>query len=76
MTATPPVAVAGHSQGVLAVEALAAKGGKDVELLALAQLIGTAGTLVARRRGPGRRSGVSARACWRGWLAADLRGGA
>ncbi|HEX7426677.1 MAG TPA: fatty acid synthase subunit beta domain-containing protein, partial [Mycobacterium sp.] len=51
LTATPPVAVAGHSQGVLAVEALAAKGGKDVELLALAQLIGTAGTLVARRRG-------------------------
>ncbi len=49
--ATPPVAVAGHSQGVLAVEALAAKGAKDVELLALAQLIGTAGTLVARRRG-------------------------
>ena len=35
----------------MAVEALAAKGGKDVELLALAQLIGTAGTLVARRRG-------------------------
>ena len=51
LTATPPVAVAGHSQGVLAVEALAAKGAKDVELLALAQLIGTAGTLVARRRG-------------------------
>ncbi len=51
LTATPPVAVAGHSQGVLAVEALAAKGTKDVELLALAQLIGTAGTLVARRRG-------------------------
>lgn len=48
---TPPVAVAGHSQGVLAVEALAAKGAKDVELLALAQLIGAAGTLVARRRG-------------------------
>ena len=51
LTETPPVAVAGHSQGVLAVEALAAKGAKDVELLALAQLIGTAGTLVARRRG-------------------------
>ncbi|MGA5464834.1 fatty acid synthase subunit beta domain-containing protein [Mycobacterium sp. NPDC050041] len=49
--ATPPVAVAGHSQGVLAVEALAARGAKDVELLALAQLIGAAGTLVARRRG-------------------------
>ncbi len=48
---TPPVAVAGHSQGVLGVEALAAGGAKDVELLALAQLIGAAGTLVARRRG-------------------------
>ncbi|WP_422746107.1 fatty acid synthase subunit beta domain-containing protein [Mycobacterium sp. WMMD1722] len=48
---TPPVAVAGHSQGVLAVEALRAGGARDVELLALAQLIGAAGTLVARRRG-------------------------
>ncbi len=49
--ATPPVAVAGHSQGVLAVEALKAAGARDVELLTLAQLIGAAGTLVARRRG-------------------------
>ncbi len=49
--ATPPVAVAGHSQGVLAVEAFKAAGVRDVELLALAQLIGAAGTLVARRRG-------------------------
>ncbi|BBX95773.1 type I polyketide synthase [Mycobacterium lacus] len=49
--ATPPVALAGHSQGVLAVEALKAGGARDVELLALAQLIGAAGTLVARRRG-------------------------
>jgi len=48
---TPPVAVAGHSQGVLAVEAFKADGARDVELLALAQLIGAAGTLVARRRG-------------------------
>ncbi|WP_077088565.1 type I polyketide synthase [Mycobacterium rhizamassiliense] len=48
---TPPVAVAGHSQGVLAVEALKAGGARDVELLAMAQLIGAAGTLVARRRG-------------------------
>ena len=47
----PPIAVAGHSQGVLAVEALKADGAKDVELLALAQLLGAAGTLVARRRG-------------------------
>ncbi|OBF54875.1 3-oxoacyl-ACP synthase [Mycobacterium sp. 852002-50816_SCH5313054-b] len=49
--AMPPVAVVGHSQGVLAVEAFRAAGARDVELLALAQLIGAAGTLVARRRG-------------------------
>ncbi len=53
--ATPPVAVAGHSQGVLAVEAMKAGGqaggARDAELLAMAQLIGAAGTLVARRRG-------------------------
>ncbi|QLL05975.1 type I polyketide synthase [Mycobacterium vicinigordonae] len=48
---TPPVALAGHSQGLLGVEALKAGGARDVELLALAQLIGAAGTLVARRRG-------------------------
>ena len=47
----PPVALAGHSQGVLAVEAFNAGGARDVELLALAALIGAAGTLVARRRG-------------------------
>jgi fatty acid synthase len=51
LVATPPVAVAGHSQGVLGVESLKAGGARDVELLALAQLIGAAGTLVARRRG-------------------------
>ena len=51
LAGAPPVAVAGHSQGVLAVEALKAGGAKDVELLALAQLLGAAGTLVARRRG-------------------------
>jgi fatty acid synthase len=50
-TVTPPVAVAGHSQGVLAVEAFKSAGARDVELLAMAQLIGAAGTLVARRRG-------------------------
>jgi fatty acid synthase, bacteria type len=48
---TPPVAIAGHSQGVLAVEAFKSGGARDVELLALGQLIGAAGTLVARRRG-------------------------
>lgn len=51
LSATPPVAIAGHSQGVLAVEALKGGGARDVELLAMAQLIGAAGTLVARRRG-------------------------
>lgn len=49
--AAPPVALAGHSQGVLAAEAFEAGGDQDVQLLALAQLIGAAGTLVARRRG-------------------------
>ena len=51
LAATPPVAVAGHSQGVLGVESLKAAGARDVQLLAMAQLIGAAGTLVARRRG-------------------------
>jgi fatty acid synthase len=51
LSATPPVAVAGHSQGVLAVESLKAAGAQDVQLLAMAQLVGAAGTLVARRRG-------------------------
>ncbi|HEY1838844.1 MAG TPA: fatty acid synthase subunit beta domain-containing protein, partial [Mycobacterium sp.] len=51
LMATPPVAVVGHSQGILGVEALKAAGQRDIELLALAQLIGAAGTLVARRRG-------------------------
>ena len=51
LNATPPVAVVGHSQGILAVEALKAAGERDIELLAVAQLIGAAGTLVARRRG-------------------------
>ena len=51
LNATPPVAVIGHSQGILGVEALRAAGERDTELLAVAQLIGAAGTLVARRRG-------------------------
>jgi fatty acid synthase, bacteria type len=49
--AAPPVGLAGHSQGVLAVAACRAAGAEDVQMLALAQLIGAAGTLVARRRG-------------------------
>lgn len=48
---TPPVAMAGHSQGILGVESLKAKGARDAELLALLQLIGAAGSLVSRRRG-------------------------
>ena len=48
---TPPVAMAGHSQGIMACESLRAKGTRDAELLALLQLIGAAGSLVSRRRG-------------------------
>ncbi|MEU0496134.1 fatty acid synthase subunit beta domain-containing protein [Mycobacterium sp. NPDC006124] len=48
---TPPVAMAGHSQGIVACEALRAKGTRDAELLAMLQLIGAAGSLVSRRRG-------------------------
>nr|WP_232004911.1 type I polyketide synthase [Mycobacterium sp. ACS1612] len=48
---SPPVAMAGHSQGIMAAESLRAKGSKDAELLALLQLIGAAGSLVSRRRG-------------------------
>ncbi|MGB8407051.1 MAG: 3-oxoacyl-ACP synthase, partial [Mycobacterium sp.] len=51
LAGTPPVAVAGHSQGIIAVEALKANGARDAELLALLQLIGAAGSLVSRRRG-------------------------
>ncbi|MCV7193973.1 type I polyketide synthase [Mycolicibacterium brumae] len=47
----PAAVVVGHSQGVLAVESVRFGGARDVELLALAQLMGAAGTLVARRRG-------------------------
>ncbi|MDT5289043.1 MAG: fatty acid synthase, bacteria type, partial [Mycobacterium sp.] len=48
---TPPVAMAGHSQGTMACESLKANGARDAELLALLQLIGAAGSLVSRRRG-------------------------
>ncbi len=48
---TPPIAYAGHSQGVLAVESLYSRGARDAELMVLIQLIGAACTLVARRRG-------------------------
>ena len=46
-----PVAVVGHSQGLLAAKAAQEHGSRDAELLAVAQLIGAAATLVARRRG-------------------------
>ncbi|WP_345001672.1 fatty acid synthase subunit beta domain-containing protein, partial [Tsukamurella soli] len=46
----PPVAVIGHSQGLLAVEAFSSRGAEG-DLLAIARLIGAAGRVVARRRG-------------------------
>ena len=48
---TPPVAMAGHSQGIVACEAVNAKGTRDAELLAILQLMGAAGSLMSRRRG-------------------------
>ncbi len=48
---TPPVAMAGHSQGMLGCEAVRAKGTRDAELLAILQLMGAAGSLMSRRRG-------------------------
>ncbi|MGQ2910549.1 fatty acid synthase subunit beta domain-containing protein [Aeromicrobium sp.] len=49
VTATPPVASAGHSQGSLALEALA--GADPAELYAYARLAGAAAHVVGRRRG-------------------------
>ncbi len=46
-----PVAVIGHSQGLLAASALQGAGARDAELLAIAQMIGAAAGLVARHRG-------------------------
>ncbi|MGV9832804.1 fatty acid synthase subunit beta domain-containing protein [Nocardia niigatensis] len=51
IAAHAPVAVIGHSQGRIAATAAAAHGQRDAELLAIAQLIGAAAGLVARRRG-------------------------
>lgn len=51
LTGHPPVAIAGHSQGVTAVESLKAHGTRDVELLAIGQLIGAGGSLISRRCG-------------------------
>src|SRR5205823_13761807 len=47
----PPVALAGHSQGIVAVESLMAEGTRDAEMLAILQLMGAAGSLMSRRRG-------------------------
>ena len=53
--ALPPSAVIGHSQGILATEAVATDGQaptvSDADLLAVAQLIGAAATVIARRSG-------------------------
>lgn len=46
-----PVAIVGHSQGLLAAAAVEAGGARDAEMLAVAQMIGAAAGLVARRRG-------------------------
>ncbi len=46
-----PVSVIGHSQGLIGVAAVARGGNADAELLAVAQLIGAAASLVGRRRG-------------------------
>ncbi|ADG98977.1 MaoC domain protein dehydratase [Segniliparus rotundus DSM 44985] len=47
----PPVGFAGHSLGLIAVEAAQHGGEHDAQLLALAQLIGASASLVARRNG-------------------------
>ncbi|MEO6604892.1 MAG: hypothetical protein ABIN55_04705, partial [Aeromicrobium sp.] len=44
----PPASVIGHSQGIIAAESLA--GVDDVELLAIARLIGSAAQIIGRRR--------------------------
>ncbi|OZC45861.1 3-oxoacyl-ACP synthase [Rhodococcus sp. 06-621-2] len=46
-----PVAVVGHSQGLIAAESVKSAGREDARLLAVAQLIGAAAGLVGRRRG-------------------------
>ncbi|WP_040775281.1 type I polyketide synthase [Nocardia pneumoniae] len=46
-----PAAIVGHSQGLLAAAAVESGGTRDAELLAIAQMIGAAAGLVARRRG-------------------------
>src|SRR5699024_10064058 len=55
VNATAPTAVVGHSQGVLAVQSVETFGAIDDRLLATAELIGAAATLVGRRVGLFRR---------------------
>ncbi|MBB0995228.1 ACP S-malonyltransferase, partial [Dietzia sp. SLG510A3-40A3] len=56
---TTPAAVVGHSQGILAVESVETFGSIDDRLLAVAELIGAAATLVGRRVGLFRRGEAS-----------------
>lgn len=56
---TAPAAVVGHSQGILAVESVETFGSIDDRLLAVAELIGAAATLVGRRVGLFRRGDAS-----------------
>ena len=56
---TPPCAGVGHSQGVLAVESVETFGAVDDRLLAIAELIGAAASLVGRRTGLFRRGELS-----------------
>ena len=68
LTAHPPVAVAGHSQGIFGVESLRGGGARDAEILATAQLLGAAGSLISRRRGmvAQRWRGAQRGAAWSG----------
>ncbi|MBC7295888.1 MAG: DUF1729 domain-containing protein [Dietzia sp.] len=56
---TAPAAVVGHSQGILAVESVETFGSIDDRLLAMAELIGAAATLIGRRTGLFRRGEAS-----------------
>src|SRR5699024_10076212 len=59
VNAVAPASVVGHSQGVLAVESVETFGSVDDRLLAVAELIGAAATLVGRRVGLFRRGEAS-----------------
>ncbi len=54
LTQTAPIASAGHSQGIIGVAAFAGRregAGSDVQLMAIARLIGAASAIVGRRAG-------------------------